>query len=534
MRPTVGRRIGLSSAVFVLIVLAVSVIAFGQVRALTKTLRLTQKESETTTLVTGLQSWTLELARAQAHYISSESDSHETKWREAFSELRRNVEEVRGRLVLEKQDERLEDFVLAQARYEETFNEIKKLLREFKTAGIAGARRLRIERAYDQSLVKSSLLANLMIDLGSEIVALNKEEIDRRIEDVSAMVEKVRWVSLAVIFVGLLIALGMGILTSRSISRPIEKLTRGARTIAGGDLDIKLDIRSKDEVGDLARTFNQMAENLKKTTVSRDELQKEVVIRKRAEAELKKANAKLKKLSDLKTEFVNIVAHELRTPVFLIQESVQSVLEGLLGKVSPDQKDYLTISVNTTKRMGRIINDLLDVSKIEAGKFEIKRERINLIEVIGKVMAAFSARMKKKGLVFRERYPREVVEVEADPDKIGQILTNLVGNAVKFTERGSIEIGLCERDGVVELSLADTGPGISKEDLPKLFEKFRQFGQHRNGEKGTGLGLSITKSLVELHKGRIWVESELGKGTRFIVTLPRMKVSRPDKDEVQC
>lgn len=229
-----------------------------------------------------------------------------------------------------------------------------------------------------------------------------------------------------------------------------------------------------------------------------------------------------KNLENMKDEFVSTVSHELRTPLSMIREGVALVLDGILGQVTSEQKQFLSLSLENLDRLTRIINDLLDMSKIEASKMKIRREKINLNELAKKMEESFAPSIRGKDVQLRCKLPPQPVEIEADPDKLTQVFTNLLQNAVKFTEKGSIEISVAGRADEIECRISDTGCGIAQEDLPKVFSKFQQFGRtHGAGAKGTGLGLSICKGLVELHGGKIWVESTLGKGTQFIFTLPK-------------
>jgi len=231
-----------------------------------------------------------------------------------------------------------------------------------------------------------------------------------------------------------------------------------------------------------------------------------------------------KKLEHLKDEFISTVSHELRTPLTVIREGVSQVLEGILGETTDNQKKFLSIALQAIDRLSRIINDLLDISKIEADKLELKLDLVDLTTVAHEIMAPsspYQMRAHDKGLELKARIPKNRVECYIAKDKIVQIFTNLVGNALKFTEKGSIEIIIENKGELVECRVADSGVGISKENLPRVFHKFQQFDRVAGpGEKGTGLGLAISKGLVEMHKGKIWVESQRGKGTHFVFTLP--------------
>ena len=163
----------------------------------------------------------------------------------------------------------------------------------------------------------------------------------------------------------------------------------------------------------------------------------------------------------------------------------------------------------------------MDISKIEAGRVELRKELVSINQLINKVVADFQMKAEAKGIELRTSLPDAEVKLYLDPDRMIQVFTNLISNAIRFTRQGYVEVVLKELDGSVECAVNDTGSGIAKEDLPRVFGKFEQFSRtYGPGEKGTGLGLALSKNFVEMHNGRIWVESELGKGTRFIFVLP--------------
>jgi len=248
--------------------------------------------------------------------------------------------------------------------------------------------------------------------------------------------------------------------------------------------------------------------------------------------ELKEANEKLKKFNQMKSDFVSIVSHELRTPLTIIKEGISITLDGILGRVSKEQQDMLTTAKDNIDRLVRIVNDLLDISKIEAGKLEFKREFVDMASLVKQVISTFELKVKEKGLDLKTTFLKENIGVYADKDKIIQAFTNLIGNALKFTKKGYVEISVKELEDMVECSVIDTGRGMPKEALSKVFNKFQQFGAVPGGkEKGTGLGLSITKGIIEMHKGDIFVESKFGEGTKFTFTLPKYT---PDAFLAEC
>lgn len=242
---------------------------------------------------------------------------------------------------------------------------------------------------------------------------------------------------------------------------------------------------------------------------------------------------KEKEVDRMKTEFISTVSHELRTPLTVIREGVSLVLDEMLGTVTKEQRTFLSLSLEDIDRLRRIIDNLLDISRIEAGRLEIKLDRIDMVEVVKGIQALFAQKVKDRGLSLKTRFSSPSIEMYADRDKIIQVFTNLLGNALKFTDRGFIEISAEDRGDYVQCAVTDTGIGMAPEALPRVFGKFEQF--HREagtGEKGTGLGLSIAKGIVELHKGQISVESKLGEGTTFSFTLPKFKAQDLLKDYV--
>ena len=241
-----------------------------------------------------------------------------------------------------------------------------------------------------------------------------------------------------------------------------------------------------------------------------------------AKKEAEKTEKELKKLDQLKRDFISTVSHELRTPLAITREGIRLILDRIAGEINEKQEKILGTAGSNIDRLARIIDGLLDVSKIEAGKVELKRGWVDIAGLIRQAVFPFELNLKKKNLELKINVPEKQVDAFVDPDKLIQVFTNLIGNALKFTDRGTIEISLQEKEKEIECVVADTGLGISEEDLPKVFGKFEQFGRLPGpGEKGTGLGLSITKGIIELHGGKIRVESKLGQGSKFSFILPK-------------
>ncbi len=232
-----------------------------------------------------------------------------------------------------------------------------------------------------------------------------------------------------------------------------------------------------------------------------------------------------KKVERMKDEFISTVSHELRTPMTIIREGVSQVLDGILGPTTQEMDQILGIALEGIDRLTRIINDLLDISKLEAGKVELRREHLDLARVVEHVRQSFTPHLQKHGLKFETVFSSPEIHCYADHDKVIQVLTNLIGNALKFTQHGEIRIELVESSTEITTCVKDTGCGISEDDLKSVFQKFQQFGRTAGpGEKGTGLGLAISKGLIELHRGRVWVTSRPGQGSCFYFSLPKYTV----------
>ncbi len=227
-------------------------------------------------------------------------------------------------------------------------------------------------------------------------------------------------------------------------------------------------------------------------------------------------------MNRMKDDFVSNVSHELRTPLTIIRESVAQVRDGITGEVNDEQKRFLSLSIRNTDRLQRMVDDLLDISKIESGKVKLEKKKENLNELVKSITDPFVSLIKKQGLDFKVLLPENPIDVFVDKDRIVQVLNNLIGNALKFTEKGTIQVDIESENEHINCSVRDTGIGIKPEFLPKVFEKFEQFESSINlKQKGSGLGLAITKEIIHLHNGEISAQSKPSVGSTFTFTLPK-------------
>ncbi len=240
-------------------------------------------------------------------------------------------------------------------------------------------------------------------------------------------------------------------------------------------------------------------------------------------ADLEKSNSKLKELLDMQTKFTTTVSHELRTPLAAIKTAIDIVLNDKLAALAENQKKFLHKAKLNAERLSRLISDVLDLSKIESGKSPLRIESTNINELIRDVVDIESIVAEQSGLYLKTDLQENMPRIQSDADKLNQVLSNLIGNALKFTEKGGITVSsrADEKKNYAEICVKDTGRGISKEDISKIFEKFHQIEQGHHVKKGgTGLGLAICKEIIMMHKGKIWVESKEGKGSTFYFRIP--------------
>ncbi len=307
-------------------------------------------------------------------------------------------------------------------------------------------------------------------------------------EEVSALATSINWY---LGWGGLLALAVAGLLTfllSRRILAPVEALGSAARGLGRGDLSRRVEVRSKDEFGELAEAFNSMADDL-------------------TQAE------------QLRRNLVADVAHELRTPLSNIRGYLEAMRDGVL---KPDAATLNSI-YEETLLLDRIISDLHELAMVEAGQLTLLRQPYDLADLVKRGVAAVRPAAEAKKLAVLVDIPPRPVVADIDPERIGQVLRNLLSNAIAYTpEGGNVSVTLTEEGEQLQVSVTDTGPGIPPEALPYVFERFYRVDKSRTrATGGAGLGLTIAKRLVELHGGAIEVQSEPGKGSCFTFTVPR-------------
>jgi len=344
---------------------------------------------------------------------------------------------------------------------------------------------------------RAELLAIDLNQHATELANAMKARTDAVIAQNASAYENSRDLFIGVAAGAIALALLLGFVLSWSVVGPIQRIDSRLAAIASGDFSGHVDVTNRDELGALATNVNRMNDELRR-------LYKEV-----------------ETASQHKSDFLANMSHELRTPLNAIIGFSQVLRERMVGDVNEKQEEYLDDILSSGNHLLSLINDAIDLSKVEAGQVELELAPFSLQEALERGVAMVRERAIRDGVQVRLVANPEVDVIAGDGRRIKQVIFNLLSNAVKFTPSGgSVDVQAKRVNGEVSVSVADTGPGIAAEDLRRIFEEFQQAEAGIEQGEGTGLGLALSKRLVELHGGRIWVDSERGRGSTFVFTLP--------------
>ncbi|MFC1987302.1 sensor histidine kinase [Chloroflexota bacterium] len=283
------------------------------------------------------------------------------------------------------------------------------------------------------------------------------------------------------------VALVIGLVLTRQITRPVRALISGARHLTKGELGYRVKVKSRDEIGELAESFNIMASSLEKGEQSRRQLTADI-------------------------------AHELRTPLTVIEGTVDGIIDG----VFQSDAEHLRSIKEETALLTHLISDLRDISLAESGQLKLNLVLTDMVELVRRMISHYEINALGKNVRIKLEEVPQIPELKVDPVRMEQVISNLLTNAIRHTPSGgSINVTVKNGEGGLEISVSDTGEGIATEDLPHVFERFYRSGSSRaRKEGGTGLGLAIVKQMVEAHGGKVWVESKMGTGSIFSILLP--------------
>ncbi|TDF95217.1 sensor histidine kinase [Paenibacillus piri] len=316
-------------------------------------------------------------------------------------------------------------------------------------------------------------------------------------ETITNLRETILWGTLF----GLLLSAVIASYLSWTISQPLQKIDRVAAKIGMGDYSQRIHIQSKDEIGDLAATINHMVEKL------------EIV-------DLEK-----KKQEQIRQDFLANVSHELRTPLTAMQGFLEALQDGLIDEGAKPR--YYGIIYNETLHMNRLVDDIMDLIKLENNEITLSRSAVDIAAVVTQAAFKFEPEATEKNTSISIHTEEDLAKALADSGRLEQICNNLIKNAIKFTENGRITIQAFNEEPYIHLVFSDTGIGISADDQEMIWERFFKVDRGRSKKnQGTGLGLAIVRELVELHEGKIEVQSEIGKGTTFDVWIPNVESSQ--------
>ena len=369
----------------------------------------------------------------------------------------------------------------------------------------------KIEAATRLQITREDPLYRSIDALVSEVGQHEEERMATLRADVqNANVRSIR-VTGAFALLSVAVALVGGFVISWAFILPVRAADAFLSDVAAGNFGGVVDVPNHDEFGALAARLNETARELARLDAEQ-----------RGTADtLRALNMQLEQASRAKSEFLANMSHELRTPLNAILGFTEMILDDLYGEVPPELKEPLADIQTNGKHLLRLINDVLDLSKIEAGRMELSVDDYAVEDVVETVRASLRSMAEEKGLDLNTEVPSHLPDARGDAKRITQCLMNLVGNAVKFTRHGRVTVGVDLVGDDLCYRVADTGIGIPADHLEAIFAEFRQVDMTTTRDfGGTGLGLSITKKFVELHGGRIWAESDLGKGSTFYFTVP--------------
>jgi signal transduction histidine kinase len=339
-------------------------------------------------------------------------------------------------------------------------------------------------------------LADEIRKLADSLVVISLDRANTLIKENQTAFVDSQGLFITVAAVSVVLALLLGYLLSGSVVGPVRRMQTRLAAIASGDFSSHVEVSNRDELGSLAANLNRMND------------------------ELGRLYEELEAASRHKSEFLATMSHELRTPLNAIIGFSQVLKQQMYGPLNEKQADYIDDVLSSGQHLLNLINDILDLAKVEAGRMELQPSTFELPELLENAASMVRERATRQGIGLTVAADASVGGMEGDERKVKQILFNLLSNAVKFTPSGGkVTLAASATDEEVVISVRDTGIGISADDQEKIFEEFYQVGASRTQE-GTGLGLALTRRLVELHHGQLTVESEPGVGSTFTVTMP--------------
>jgi two-component system sensor histidine kinase GlrK len=382
---------------------------------------------------------------------------------------------------------------LADAAAQSLLSQIQRDYQSYHELVAEEAQLIRAKKVYSQTdykQAKDKFIDAILASL-EQIKANQLQATHAKLKQLAQTLDQALQVSIVITSACLIAIVLLSLLITRSVTRPIALLKSKTRDIAEGRFDAGLRISSPPEIAELSAAFNRMCE-------------------------------RLGELERMKADFFSSMSHELRTPLTSIKEGTGLLLDGVGGETTDRQRKLLTILAEESNRLIGVVNSLLDLSKMEAGMLNYQFETVNLVPLIRRAVAEIAPLVEAKQIVVETAIDGPLPPAKLDPERLLQVLRNLIGNAVKFTPKGGqVTVTASPVGGKLQVSVQDSGPGIPAESLTAIFEKFHQ-GNHKgpHTRPGTGLGLAIAKNIITSHGGEIWAESQFGQGSKFFFVLP--------------
>lgn len=380
-----------------------------------------------------------------------------------------------------------EGVLFTQVPYNEELQASEYLPQSLIDLLMLGEKRITSVESDEERLITYSLLQ-------SEFNPSRYLEVSILKDQIYEPIKTIRWIIYTGMFISMGLVILVSILFSRSISKPILQLESAARNIASGKIGQTLNLDRKDEFGTLAKSLNRMAEKLQSD------------------------NLELMRLNQKQNQFFADITHEIKNPLHTIAGSLEMLQTTELPK--EQQEKYLKTAERQTQRINRLFKDLVTLQRYDSDDHFIQKQRFSIQKVIEMILDIHESEAREKQIELKALHNSQ--QVIGDPDKIEQVIENLVNNAIKFTNNGTVEINVTNQNDDIQIEVKDNGIGISSEHLDKLFDRFYRTDKARSRDKGgTGLGLAVVKSILDAHGSEILVESNPGEGSRFWFSLPK-------------
>jgi len=466
-------KIFLTSSLVILVLAGVGALSLGAIGRLVSVNREITTQTVPALRVTGaLRDQMLSLARLEARFTVLRDARYAAAWRERATRVEADFDRLRALVRTPREGALLTDAMAAFEVYQ----------REVALEHGEALRGRPVEEPRSRALGErvEEALERLMEATYARVVSAQAE---------AARLEARTWsgVLLALGAAVVLALVGTAVLAHR-ITRSLRRVSAATTAVAAGSYREPIPDAARDEIGALARSFNAMA-------------------------------AQLRRIDETKEEFYATLSHELRSPLTSVREAAHLLRDGVPGPLNAKQARLVTVISHSTDRLLRLVNQMLELSRLRAGVLPLSRERVDLARVVGRAVEELRPQAEEGGVSLTRERVGELFDGRGDEDRLVQVVVNLVGNAVRFTPRGGqVTVRLIDAGPEVEIQVEDTGVGIPAAALPRIFDSWRQAHSDRGG---TGLGLAVVRGVVLAHGGRVTVESQEGKGSRFTVLLPR-------------